>query len=83
MTKEDNNIIGWKSVFANYTIFDALKDCKYPVCISIFLTIIIVINSSDFLISLEKIVSIIEEYKFVLCGNNTYHGYCPDIYFFT
>jgi hypothetical protein len=57
MNKNSDNINGWKSVFASYTMSDALKDCKYPIFISLFLTIIIVVNSSDIFVSLDKIVS--------------------------
>jgi hypothetical protein len=55
--KKDSVNIGWKSVFENYTILDILKDCKYPVCISSLLTIMIVIASSNIFISLAKIVA--------------------------
>jgi hypothetical protein len=58
MTKDSDQIFGWKSVFVNYKISDILKDCKYPICIAAFLTIIIVVHSSNFFISLAKIVSI-------------------------
>jgi hypothetical protein len=57
MSENSDNINGWKSVFANYTISDVLKDCKYPILLSLFLTIIVIINSSDIFVSLEKIVS--------------------------
>jgi hypothetical protein len=46
MSENSDNINGWKSVFANYTISDVLKDCKYPILLSLFLTIIVIINSS-------------------------------------
>jgi hypothetical protein len=57
MTNNSDSINGWKSVFADYTISDALKDCKYPICISLFLTIMIIVNSSNVFDALEKIVS--------------------------
>jgi hypothetical protein len=56
MSNNDRNIFGWKSVFKNYTLLDALKDCKYPSCISLTLTLMIIFSSSDIFVSLQKII---------------------------
>ena len=57
MNNDNKNIFGWKSVFKNYTLWDVLKDCKYPSYISLILTLIIAFTSSDIFVSLQKIIS--------------------------
>ena len=57
MNNNNINIFGWKSVFKNYTRWDTLKDFKYPLLISLFLTLLIAFFSSDIFFSLQKIIS--------------------------
>jgi uncharacterized membrane protein len=57
MNDNSKNRFGWKIVFENYTIWDIFKDCKYPSCISLILTLMIFFASSNIFVSLQRIIS--------------------------
>ena len=57
MNNNNRNIFGWKSIFENYTFKDAFKDCIYPSCMSLILTLLITFSSPDIFVSLQKIIT--------------------------